>query len=143
MTTIVINSDTSLQTAFGLILELYTIHRFVKLSAKTGKDRSIDQNSISHAWYGQLSRELREEDELGWKCFCKLHFGVPILRSEDTEFREAYDQTIKGLTYEQKLISMRFMPVTSLMSKIQLSKYLEAMQAHFADRVRLEFPEVI
>ena len=144
MTSLVINSDTSLQSAIGVLRELYQSHRFVKVSAKTGKARSLDQNAISHAWYEQLARELREDDALGWKAYCKLHFGVPILRAEDDEYREAYDSSIKvGFTYEQKLAAMKFWPVTSLMTKPQLSKYLEAMQAEFSKRgVRLEFPEV-
>lgn len=143
MNVIVINSDTSLQSAFGLLRELYSKHRFVKVSAKTGKARSLDQNAISHAWYEQIARELREDDALGWKAYCKLNHGVPILRAEDEEFREFYDQSIKPvLTYEQKLTAMKYLPVTSLMTKPQLSAYLEAMQADFARRgVRLEFPE--
>jgi hypothetical protein len=142
MTALVINSDNSLQSVIGELREMYRQHRYVKVSAKAGKARSLDQNAISHAWYEQLARELREDDALGWKCYCKLHHGVPILRAEDEEFREAYDATIKGMTYEQKLKVMRMLPVTSLMTKPQLSKYLEAMQADFHRRgVRLEFPE--
>lgn len=142
MSGMVINSDITLQFVLGELREMYATHRYVKVSAKTGKARSIDQNAISHAWYEQLARELREDDALGHKCYCKLHHGVPILRAEDEEFREAYDATIKGMTYEQKLQVMRLLPVTSLMTKPQLSKYLEAMQADFAKRcVRLEFPE--
>lgn len=142
MSALIINSDSSLQSVFGELRELYARHRYVKVSAKTGKARSLDQNAISHAWYEQLARELREDDSLGWKCYCKLHHGVPILRAEDDEFREAYDSVIKGLTYEQKLIAMRVWPVTSIMNKEQLSKYLEAMQADFLARgVRLEFPD--
>jgi len=137
-----INSDSSLQAFIGDVREMYIQHRYIKISAKTGKARSIDQNSISHAWYEQIARELREDDALGWKCYCKLHHGVPILRAEDEDFREAYDATIKGMTYEQKLIAMRMLPVTSLMTKVQLSKYLEAMQADFLRKnVRLEFPD--
>ena len=144
MTSIVINSDTSLQAAFGVLRESYQAHRFVKLSFRTGKARSLDQNAISHAWYEQLSRELREDDALGWKAYCKLNYGVPILRAEDDEFREFYDRNIKkSLTYEQKLAAMKYLPVTSLMTKKQLSAYLEAIRDAFAKRgVRLEFPEV-
>lgn len=142
MTAWVINSETALQSVIGELREMWNLYKYVKLNAKTGKARSLDQNAISHAWYEQLSRELREDDALGHKCYCKLHHGVPILRAEDEEFREAYDAVIKGLTYEQKLIAMRHWPVTSIMTKEQLSKYLEAMQADFAKRgVRLEFPE--
>ena len=142
MSSMVINSDMTLQFVLGELREMYGTHRYVKVSVKTGKARSLDQNAISHAWYEQLARELRDDDALGHKCYCKLHHGVPILRAEDEEFREAYDATIKGMAYEQKLKAMRLLPVTSLMTKPQLSKYLEAMQDDFAKRgVRLEFPE--
>lgn len=143
MSAFVINSDNSLQAVLGELREMYRQHRYVKVSAKTGKARSLDQNAISHAWYEQLARELREDDVLGWKCYCKLHHGVPILRAEDSDFREVYDSAIKGLEYEQKLAIMRVLPVTSLMTKEQLSKYLEQMQGDFLPHgVRLEFPEL-
>ena len=141
MSTLVINSDSSLQSVLGTLRQMYEQHRYIKVDAKTGKPRSLDQNAISHAWYEQLARELREDDALGWKCYCKLHFGVPILRTEDNEFRDIYDGSIKGMTYERKLIAMKYLPVTSNMTKPQLSKYLEAMQASFRGLgVMLEFP---
>lgn len=142
MTAWIINSEMSLQSALGDLRELFRRDKYVKVSAKVGKDRSIPQNSISHAWYAQVERELREDDALGVKCFCKLNFGVPILRAEDEEFRAFYDRSIKGLTYEQKIEAMKYLPVTSLMSKTQKSTYLETMQKHYSKRgVRLEFPE--
>lgn len=142
MSTHIINSDESAQKFIGVIREQYMSHRFLRVSIKTGKDRSLPQNSLTHAWYGQIARELREDDALGWKCYCKLHHGVPILRAEDTEYRETYDAVIKPLSYEQKLIAIRHWPVTSLMTKDQLSKYAEAMRLDFHGRgVLLEFPE--
>lgn len=142
MNPLVINSDNSMQDTFGILRELYVRNRYLKITVKIGKSRSLDQNAISHAWYEQLARELREDDALGWKCFAKLHLGVPLMRAEDAEFREAYDQVIKPLSYEKKLIAMRCWPVTSIMTKPQLSKYLEMMQTEFMARgVMLEFPK--
>lgn len=143
MTTLTINSDNAMQDSFGILRELYQRHRYLKLNIKIGKARSLDQNAISHCWYEQLARELREYDELGWKCHCKLNYGVPILRAEDEQFREFYDSTIKDtLTYEQKIQAMKYLPVTSLMTKPQLSKYLETMQEAFVRQgVVLEFPK--
>lgn len=136
-----INSDTSLQAAIGDLREAYRAHKFLRLSVKTGKARSLDQNSLAHVWYEQVSRELREETPLGVKCFCKLHYGVPILRAENEDFRIQYDTVLKPLSYDKKLLAMNFLPVTSLMTKDQLSQYLAAMQAAYADRVQLVFPE--
>jgi hypothetical protein len=138
-----INSETSLQSFLGEMRELFGKHKFVKVNAKIGKARSLDQNAISHVWYEQIARELKDDDALGWKCYSKLHHGIPILRAEDEEFRTFYDGALKQLSYEKKLEAMKYLPVTSLMTKPQLTKYLEALQNDFANRgVRLEFPEV-
>ena len=142
MTAATINSDQSLQSFIGEVRELYGRFKFLRINVKTGKDRSLPQNSITHAWYEQIARELREDNHLGWKCYCKLHHGVPLLRAEDDEFRETYDAVIRPLNYEQKLIAMKCWPVTSIMTKEQLSRYAEAVQADFrAKGVMLEFPQ--
>lgn len=140
----IINSESALQSCLGDIREEYRLNKFLKLSSKTGKARSLDQNGISHVWYEQLARELREDDALGYKCYCKLHHGIPILRAEDEEFRAFYDIAIKVLSYEKKLQAMKYTPVTSIMTKKQLSAYLDAVQGDFlAKGVRLEYPEVV
>ena len=142
MSDLIASSTESLQRALGDIRELYDQHHFLKISIKAGKARSLPQNAITHAWYGQIARELREDSELGWKCYCKLHHGVPILRAEDADFRESYDGAIKGLSYEQKLSVMKILPITSLMTKPQLSQYAEAVRDDFRARgVQLEFPQ--
>jgi hypothetical protein len=136
-----INSDTSLQQAIGELREAYKAHKFIRLTLKTGKARTLDQNGISHVWYEQIARELREDTPLEVKNFCKLNYGVPILRAEDKAFRKHYDMVFLRLSYEQKLEAMTHLPVTSLMNKSQLNQYLAAMVLAYANRVKLEFPE--
>lgn len=142
MSTLTINSEMSLQQTIGLLREWFGKYKFLRLNVKKGVDRSLSQNAISHVWYEQIARELREDDAMGWRCYCKLHHGVPILRAEDAPFREFYDASIKRLTYEQKLQAMKFVPVTSIMTKEQLSDYLEDVQQDFRSRgMLLEFPK--
>lgn len=139
----IINSDTALQSCIGDLREQFRRHKWIKVNATIGRKRSLNQNDIAAVWYQQLERELPEDDALGWKAYSKLHHGVPILRAEDADFRSMYDDALKGLTYEQKLKVMRVLPVTSLMTKLQISKYLEAMQADFGNRgAWLAFPEI-
>lgn len=135
------NSEAALQTAFGDLRELWRAKKYLRIKATAGTKRSLDQNAIAAVWYGQVANELREGSALDVKCECKLTIGVPILRAEDPEFREAYDAVLKRLTYEQKLIAMRAWPVTSLMTKDQLNQYLKAMQDAYDGRVALTFPE--
>ncbi len=136
----IINSDSGLSKFIGELREEYFTHRYIEVTVKNGKVRSIKQNSTTHRWYQQLALELKEYDALSWKCYCKLHHGVAILRAEDDEFRLAYDSVIKPLSYEQKMIAMKCWPVTSIMNKDQLSRYAESVQADFRLKgVLLEF----
>ena len=142
MTKTVINSENSLKNAVNILKDNFSRFKYVEMRISSGKSRSISQNSISHTWYEQLSREMPDDDALGWKCYCKLHHGVPILRAEEDGFRESYDMTVKRMSYEEKLIVMRILPVTSIMSTEQFSKYLQAVKDDFEKkRVFLLFPD--
>ena len=123
----------SLSRAIGDLREMVNEHGRVKLKV-TAMSRSLSQNDISHAWYEQVSQELRDESVLGVKCISKLHCGVPILRAEDAEFRALYDAVIRPLDYELKLEAMKAWPVTSLMSKTQMSQYLDDVAKYWSTR---------
>jgi hypothetical protein len=138
----VANSEQALQKMLGDMRELWRQHKYLKVKATVGTKRSREQNSFSHAWYTQMALEDRQFDITGHKCYCKLHHGVPIMRAEDPDFRSAYDGVLRSLSYEQKLEAMKFWPVTSLMTKDQLSRYFAAVQEDYRKRgVILEFPQ--
>ena len=142
MTQIIINSEQTLSNAIGQMREWFREKKYFTVNAKFGKKRSLDQNAMSHAWYLQVANELRENTAVEVKRYCKLHFGVPILRAENDDFRTSYDAVIRPLDYEKKLLAMDILPVTSLMTTLQLSQYCEAVQMHYIDKgVQLEFPE--
>ena len=140
MSTMYVNSEPLLSKLIGDLRELWREHKYLRVTIKTGKDRSLDQNAILHAWITQIANELREQTAAQIKAECKLVYGVPILRAEDEEFREFYDRAIKWMTYEQKLDAMAFVPVTSIMTVKQLSQFLAGMQEGYSGRVALEFP---
>lgn len=109
----------------------------------TPPPRTLAQNAGTHVLYEIIASALPEDDAAGWKRYCKLHHGVPILRVEDPQFRDAYDKSIKPLSYETKLAIMTYWPVTSLMDKGQISRYIDALRADFEPRgVILELDEV-
>lgn len=143
MSEYIVNSEVALQSCLGDLREQFRRHKWLKVKTTDGRRRSLNQNDIAAVWYQQIARELPEDDERGWKGYCKLHHAVPILRAEDEDFRSMYDNALKSLTYEQKREVMTILPATSLMTKAQLSKYLEAVQKDFRDHkdVRLEFPK--
>lgn len=137
----ILNSEVSLQSFIGSLRELWHSRRYLEISVKEGKGRSVEQNAVLHGWFGQVARELRQDDARGVKRFAKLHFCVPILRAEDDEFREAYDRAIKPLAYESKLVAMDILPVTSRMTTIQLDRCMTDIQDHYAKHgVALVYP---
>jgi len=98
--------------------------------------RSLQQNDLSHAWYAELDKNFFLDERRGHaRNYCKLHFGVPILRQEDAVFRDLYDKSIKPvLSYEEKIAAMKILPVTSRMSRPQKNEYLTIMQQYFAEQ---------
>lgn len=141
MTKHILNSEIGLQSFIGSLRELWHSRRYLEISIKEGKGRSVEQNAVMHGWFAQVARERREYDARGVKRFCKLHFGVPILRAEDEDFRAAYDRVIKPLAYEDKLVAMDILPVTSAMTTIQLDQCMTDIQDHYAKHsVTLVYP---
>lgn len=115
----------------------------VTIRPKKSKRSSL-QNELSHGWYGEIAKALDSDTADGWKCYCKLHHGVGIMRRDNPEFKQVYDEAIKGLSYEKKLQIMKILPVTSLMNTAQLNEYLESVQADFMTKnVILTFPNEV
>ena len=115
------------------------------VNVKKGKDRSIEQNKLQRLWMNEIAEQLQDDTAEGYRAYCKLHFGVPILRAESDEYCAAYDKFIRPLPYETKLAYMAVpldWSVTRLMTTKQMAQYLDAVHAEFTGRgVRLTDPE--
>lgn len=135
------NSEQSLSKLIGDIRELWKQHHYLKVNATAGSKRTIPQNAILHTWYTQLALEDRQLDKRGHVRFCKYHYGVPILCVDDPDYRSQCDRILFQLPYESALELMDHWPVTRLMTKAQESQYLQDIQAGYANRVKLEFPQ--
>lgn len=140
MPEIIVNSERALSEALGAVREAFGRSKFIRLIIRE-KIRSLNQNDQAHAWYEQVSLELREDTPLGVKCISKLNVGVPIMRAIDSDFRAFYDKVLKPRSYEDKIEAMKYVPVTSLMPVDAASQYLEELQKFWERRggVRLEF----
>lgn len=100
-----------------------------------GKHRTTQQNRLQRQWMTDINLQAPGESPEYWRGYCKLHFGVPILREENEAFRLQYDRIIKPLPYEHKLEAMRepmSMPVTRIMTVKQKTAYLDAIHQHFS-----------
>lgn len=99
------------------------------------KDRSIEQNKLQRRLVGIISEQLGDRTPEEVRGECKLTLGVPILRAENETFREKYDEVVRPLTYEQKIVLMMEpldMPVTRLMTTKQMTAYLDSIYQHYA-----------
>ena len=108
------------------------------------KSRTSAQNRLQFLWYSAAAEQLEDETAEEKRAYCKLHFGVAIMRAHD-DFREAYDTNIRQLPYDNKLklmVGVINFPVTSLMSVKEFGQFLEAVEVFFMGQlVDLPKPE--
>ena len=130
MTTRVIENERHETELFALLSarkKPYTV------DVKQGKHRSNEQNHLQQMWHAEQLQDERAEDK---RAYCKLHFGVPILRGENEAFKEQYDRIIRPLPYELKLEAMRIpldLPVTRIMTTGQKKRYLDDIWHHYSE----------
>lgn len=118
----------------------------VTVTITAGASRTDRQNRLMHRWFDDVSKQLGDMTREEVRAYCKLHFGVPILRAENEAFKLAYDGVMLHLPYEAKLAFMQHMqlPVTSLMTVKQQTAMLDEMAKHWsAQGVRLTDPAAL
>lgn len=119
--------------------DFITLARGLKLpftvSWVKGADRSHDQNRTIWMWANEVADQLQDREAADVQAQWKLTIGIPILRGDDAGFREAYDKTVKGLTYEDKIMVMRDLdfPVTRLMKVGQMCRFMNQVQRRCAE----------
>ena len=101
--------------------------------------RSNRVNRTTHMWYGEMAAQDESEDALGWKNYCKLTYGVPILLT-DPDFTELYEAALEPFDYETQLKRIQFIDVTSIMSKEQGKEYMDMIWRN-ETRFRLTDPD--
>lgn len=139
-----ITDKRSMIMAIKLIEELpfEPLHEVIIQEREEG--RSPAQNRLSFLWYKEAAEQRKDDTREGYRAFCKLCIGIPILREKE-EYRERYDKFLRPLTYEQKIAMMIDpfnLPVTSIMSVKEKGRYLDAIYIHFTSLgVKLSVPE--
>jgi hypothetical protein len=106
----------------------------ITISVRKGADRTVEQNKLQRMWLNEIADQLDDQTAEEWRGYCKLRFGVPIMRESSEEFREKYDRLIKPMPYETKIeLMMEPMdfPVTRIMTTKEKARYLDAIWDHF------------
>lgn len=138
---IVIKDDLDAARALSLV---QNHKRPCTLVIADGIKRTKKQNDLSFKWYQEADQQLGQESGTS-RAYCKLHFGVGIVKAADPDFAKKYDRVIRPLPYEAKLELMLpplELPVTSLMKKAQKIEYLNMVDRHLTSLgVILTIPE--
>lgn len=135
-----INSAAKLSEAITRLTAAFREHKFVVVSYRPGKDRTLDQNALWFAMYQRIAQMTEIGDVEDARRYCKLHFGVPIMRKASEDFRHAWNVSFLLLTYETKLELMGEcalfgpdgFPVTRLFNRAQGIAYTDQIVAEFS-----------
>lgn len=137
-----VNSQARLSEAIGMLTSLFREHKYVVMSARPGKDRTLDQNSLWFALYERIAQMTSIGEVEDARRYCKLHIGVPILRRDCEDFRRGWNQVLLHLDYEKKLELMGpcplfgpdGFPVTRLFDRQQGIEYTNRIVDEFAGK---------
>ncbi|HZX51512.1 MAG TPA: hypothetical protein VFE95_05790 [Pseudomonas sp.] len=135
-----VNSAARLSEAITKLTAAFREHKFVVVSYRPGKDRTLDQNALWFAMYQRIAQMTQIGDVEDARRYCKLHFGVPIMRKACEDFRHAWNVSFLLLTYETKLELMGpcalfgpdGFPVTRLFNRAQGIAYTDQIVAEFS-----------
>lgn len=137
-----VNSAAKLSEAITRLTAMYREKKYVVVSLRPGKDRTLDQNALWFSMYQRIAQMTEIGDVEDARRYCKLHFGVPIMRAADADFREGWNRLFLHLEYEQKLELMGpcalfgpdGFPVTRLFNRAQGIAYTDQIVAEFGAR---------
>jgi len=134
-----VNCQSKLTEAITRLSAMFRDKKFVVVSLRPGKDRTLDQNALWFAFYKRISEMTQIGDASEARKYCKLHIGVQILLNEDAGFQAEWYRVMRHLPYEEKLDMMGGchlfgpdgFPVTSLFNRAQGIAYTDRILAEF------------
>ncbi|MFJ3486599.1 hypothetical protein ACIPL1_24820 [Pseudomonas sp. NPDC090202] len=134
-----VNSAARLSEAITKLTAMFREKKFVVVSLRPGKDRTLDQNALWFAMYQRIAQMTQIGDASDARKYCKLHFGVQLLLNDDEDYRTSWYRVMRHLPYEEKLAMMGDcpllgpdgFPVTSLFNRTQGIVYTDRIVADF------------
>ncbi len=139
---IAVNSATRLSEAIHKLTAMYREKKYVVVSFREGKDRTLDQNALWFALYERIAQMTSIGDVEDARSYCKLHVGVRILLRDCADYRETWDRLFLHWSYEDKLALMGAHPVagpeglavTRLFNRKQGIEYTDRIVSEFTGR---------
>lgn len=139
---VAVNGAARLSEAITKLTAMFKESRYVVVSMRPGKDRTLDQNALWFAMYQRIAESTQIGDVEDARRYCKLHFGVLIMRRDCVEFLRGWNQLFLHLEYEQKLELMGpcslfgpdGFPVTRLFNRAQGVEYTNRIVDDFTSK---------
>jgi hypothetical protein len=136
---VAVNGAARLSEAISKLTAMFKANKYVVVSMRPGKDRTLDQNALWFALYQRIAEMTQIGDVEDARRYCKLHLGVPIMRRDCDDFRRGWNQVFLHLEYEQKLELMGEcslfgpdgFPVTRLFNRQQGIEYTNRIVDEF------------
>jgi len=145
-----VNSDNTMADAIKKVASMYGDHRYLVISIRPGKDRSLEQQGLWWKMYKRIEESTFQGTDKEVWAFCKLMIGVPIMRRDDVGFEKGWCRYFADKSFEEQLYLMGpnplfgpdGFPVTSLFSTAQGSEYTNGIADYYAPQ-RVDFSDLL
>ena len=130
-----IHGKKDLPKFLDLISKFEVEHPVEVVIKRASKSRTLAQNKTQWQWFRDAGAQ-GDQTAREYRAYCKLHYGVPILRRDSASYRKKYDEIVRPLLYEHKMALMVEpfdFPVTSAMNVAQHSEFLDRIREHFQE----------
>jgi len=128
----IINSNQSLLDAHIELDGSFEKHKWLNVKISTGT-RTLKQNAWIYKAYEMLEKQ-GDMTAVEYRRYCKFTFGLQILFEGDPESATRWRTMMLSVSYEDQLLSMDLMDVTSRLSPDQGARYINEIINHFSDK---------
>ncbi len=133
-----VNSKDSALTAYALILAAFDKYKYVRVKIEQ-ESRTLRQNGWINKSYQMLAAQ-GDMTQAEYRRYCKFHFGLNILFEDSPDQAIIWRRMLKRVNYEDKLLSMDQIDVTSTFNVDQGKRYIEEIINAFNDK---QLPEKV
>lgn len=124
-----VNSNESLKEAQSFIGLQFAKYKYIVIKIMSDK-RSFDQNALQFDIYRHLEKQ-GDQTSAEYRRYCKYHFGLLIRAASDEYFARIMRVNLKAHVYEDRLLMMDFIDVTSTFSVKQMRVFINNVINHY------------
>ncbi len=142
----VLNRLSAVTEFIPVLWSLWNQYKYVIVTLRFGRDRTLDMNALWFAMYKRISQTLgtgTAEDMAYWRAYCKLRCGVPIACAYDEEFRNTWNLIVLASPamhnweaqiklMQSKSFGVDGFPVTRNLKRKPGCEYTESIDRHFS-----------